>query len=76
MQQKWIQDLTALCNGSKDDELQGKAQELEHQYFMAMKPDLRTLTLYESFIHTKTRSAYTKAIGILPVAQPLPEEYD
>ena len=52
MQQKWIQDLTALCNGSKDVELQEKAQELEHQYFMAMKPDLRTLTLYESFIHT------------------------
>ena len=41
-----------------------------------MKPDLRSLTLYEAFIHTESRNAYTKAIGLVPVAQPLPQEYD
>ena len=41
-----------------------------------MKPDLRSLTLYEAFIDTKSNSAYTKAIGLVPIAQKLPQEWD
>ena len=41
-----------------------------------MKPDLRSLTLYEAFIDTKSNGAYTKAIGLVPIAQKLPEEYE
>ena len=42
----------------------------------AIKPDLRSLTLYESFIDTKSNGAYTKAIGLVPLATQLPAEYD
>ena len=41
-----------------------------------MKPDLRSLTLYEAFINTSSNNAYTKAIGLVPKAAPLPAEYD
>lgn len=66
--QKWIQDLTNLFNATDDAQLKAKVLDLERVHLTAMKPDLRSLTLYEGFIHTQSRSAYTNAIGLVPKA--------
>ena len=51
-------------------------QALERKHLTTIKPDLRSLTLYEAFIDTSSQGAYTKAIGLMPLAQKLPEEYE
>ena len=79
--QKWISDLTALVvpssSGSTTNNTQGqtaaakemltKVKQLERKHVVAMKPNLKNLALFEQYSNPQSKSAYTKAIGLLPV---------
>lgn len=41
-----------------------------------MKPTVKNLALFESFSNLKSQEIYTKTIGMVPVAQKLPDEFD
>lgn len=68
--------MTTLHEESKDEQLCAKAKQIERKHLVSVKPVVKNLALFESFSNLPSREVYTKTIGMVPVAQKLPPEFD
>lgn len=56
--------------------MSAQAKEIERNHLSTLKPIVKNLALFESFSSLPSQEIYTKTIAMVPVAQPLPEEFD